>query len=454
MNRVFLSVSTLALAFFSFSLFKNKDEHSTSKGNDEIWRVDIGKTSYRTNVTLSSDYVIIGSNGDNYMDYNISDNRNGVHIINRVNGKKIKNFGNGSFGDLDVNGTLIHQGKIFFGNDNDEFICADFNGNIKYSLPISGDVECEPIAMKIGGKDAIVFGTEAGELRAINPSNGETIWQHLHENFDGWKMGDNRLVFKIKTHFRSGYLFYFKPILKDLNKDGVEDLVFFIRKNFYAVNGKNGELLHNFKLNFGDWKQPNKNYTACDAESIRFFEGKNGKLNFVIPKYQRIDIPNSYSHDGYKFFMTTYDLNGNIIDSTLIDQNTKSSDFKRIPNTNIYTNGDKIYHFNSTQGLLKIVDMEKIEGQEIMYSTCFTSNQHLNYKGQNCIVILFEEEKTVCLFNTQTGKIVQKFELEERSEFIPVIQDINKDGKMDILVADDSGKLTCIPLGPNVKILN
>ena len=41
-----------------------------------------------------------------------------------------------------------------------------------------------------------------------------------------------------------------------------------------------------------------------------------------------------------------------------------------------------------------------------------------------------------------------------RSEFIPLIQDINKDGRMDLLYADDSNHLSCIDLGKGINILN
>lgn len=421
------------------------------------WSVDIGKTSHRTNVSLSSNYLIIGSNGENYSDSWITDDRNGVHIINRTTGKEIKNFSTGNFGDLDVNGTLIYSNKIYFGNDNDEFICADFNGNIKYSLPISGDVECEPVLIKINKKDAIVFGTEAGELRAINPSNGETIWQHFHEDFDGWKMGDNRLVFKIRTHFYQSWKFNLKPVTKDLNKDGVLDLIFFLNNEFYAVNGANGKILHQFDLDKRSsvWNQANMTKTGCQAESVVFREDEKGNVIFSIPKYTNIPkINTKYDVIGYNFYMSTYDLSGKHLDSTLIDTKIQSSSFNKIPNTLLYTNGEKIYHFNSQMILEKSVDLEKFQEFENDYITTFTSNQLISYEGNKCVIILFEQPHIIAFYDIHSGKAVKTFELEDRSEFIPVIQDINKDGKMDMLVSDDTGKLSCINLGSKVKILN
>ena len=458
MRRTYFILAPVLLLCTAFIYHKSKVSHNKKSENKAThWSVDIGKTSHRTNVSLNSDYLIIGSNGDNFRDAWLSDYRNGVHIINRKTGKKIKNFSTGNFGDLDVNGTLIHGNRIYFGNDNDEFICADFNGKIKYSLPISGDVECEPVLIKIKSKDAIVFGTEAGELRAISPLNGETIWQHFHEDFDGWKMGDNRLVFKIKTHFYQNWNFNLKPVTKDLNKDGVLDLVFFLHGDFYSVNGADGKILHQFKLDKkrGAWNQPNITRYGCAAESITFRETEKGDIVFSIPKYTNIPKPKSdYGILGHNFYLSTYDLGGNNFDSTLIDEKIKSREFFKVPNTNLISNGEKLYHFDSQMNLVKSVELEKFEDFENKYITTFYSNDLIEYQGKKCVILLFEQPHKIAFFDIDTGKALKTFELEERSEFIPVISDINKDGNMDMLVSDDTGKLTCINLGAEVKILN
>ena len=56
--------------------------------------------------------------------------------------------------------------------------------------------------------------------------------------------------------------------------------------------------------------------------------------------------------------------------------------------------------------------------------------------------------------NIDSGKIVRKIKINGRSEFIPLIQDINKNGRMDLLYADDSNHLSCIDLGKGINILN
>ena len=454
MRKRFLITIPGFLIFMSF--LKNDENFEITNAKDLKWSVDIGKTSYRTNVSLTPSYLIIGSNGDNYMDPYLTDDRNGIHIINRVTGKQVRNFAHGSFGDLDVNGTLIHNNLLYFGNDNDEFICADLNGKIKYSLPISGDVECESVVINVDGKEIIVFGTEVGELRAINPAGGETIWQHFHDSFEGWKMGDNRLVFKIKTHFDSGYLFNEKPILEDLNADGIKDLVFVNIDEFYSVDGKTGNILYRFDTDdkTKDWRDPSKLNIACGAESIIFKTNESGEKTIVFPAYSYNIIPNSNRTDGYKFHMVHFNLKGKMIQSELIDADIQLHRFKRIPDTKIFCNGEKIFQFDDQIKLKAKNDLEKKTKKEDYYYSHFISNQLISYQNQPCISILHEDSNVFTCYNVKTGKIMKTIDFQERSEFTPVFLDVNKDGKLDLLIADDSNKLSCIELESGFKILN
>jgi hypothetical protein len=382
--------------------------------------------------------------------------RNGVHIINRKTGKPIRNFANESFGDLDVNGTLIHNNLIYFGNDNDEFICADFKGKIKYSLPVSGDVESQAVLIKNRGADVLVFGTEAGELRAINPKTGKTIWQHFHKDFDGWKMGDNRLVFKVKTHFKSTFLFFEKPIVRDLNSDGVKDLIYTINGQFYSVNGKNGKLLAQFDIqeDFEKWDQPGLLFVSSNQESLIFSKDNKGKQLVTVLKYSHRPIPDSYRTDGYGLHMVVYDMDGNIVESKLIDKKVKSRNFIRVPNTRIICTGDVVFHFDKNWEIERKIELHKIKKIQDDYFSFYLSDQLIKYEKHQCIVMLFQYKNLVAFYDVDTGSVVRTFELKKRSEFIPQVLDANKDGNMDLLIADDSNMLRCIDLGPNVKLLN
>ena len=457
MNKKYLIGLPAFLLILSFVYSDEKSKTSSELPNSENWSIDIGKTSFRTNASLTSSYIVIGSNGDNYRDAYITDDRNGVHIINRKTGKRVRNFAKESIGDLDVNGTLIYQNRIYFGNDNDEFICADFNGNIKYSLPVSGDVESEAVLIKVHGKDVLVFGTEAGEVRAINPKNGETIWQHFHKDFKGWKMGDNRLVFKVKTHFSMTYLFLMKPIVKDLNSDGIGDIVYSMNGQFYSINGANGKILHAFDWteDYDQWSDPNVLHNAFyNAETILFTKDKDGKTLVTVPKYSYRPIEGSNRTDGYKIHMLTFDLKGNIIEKKRVVEKAKENDFRRLPNTRIFCSGHNIFQFDNNMKLISNTTIEKFLEVRGDYFAYFISDQLIDINQQKCMVMLLEHKGIIAFVNINSGKIVRKIKLKGRSEFIPHIEDINKDGQMDLLFADDSNQLTCMTLGKGIHVLN
>ena len=454
MNNKYLFI--LPIVFVMMSLVHYHPLHRKKQSPHENWNVDIGKTTFRTNVSFTPLYAIIGSNGDNYRDANITDYRNGVHIIDRKTGKKVRDFANESFGDLDVNGTLIYKNLLYFGNDNDEFICSDFKGNIRYSLPVSGDIESEAVLLQRDGQDVMVFGTEAGELRAINPINGQTIWQHFHPNFKGWKMGDNRLVFKVKTHFSSTYLFLEKPILQDLDLDGTMDLIYHLGGEFYSVNGKDGKILSKFSIN-GDWdnRSDTSELFCWSSHNSFIFSNNKGRVSVAIPKSNlRLKPDSEYSSDGYGAHMVLYDLSGNIIRNEMIDERTETTSFKKITSRNILCNGHGMYHFDKHMNPIKKVSFDHLDLGQQEYFSYFISDQLLKVDDHVCIVFLYEYQNTVAFYDIHTGKAARTFELQGRSEFVPVIKDVNKDGKLDLLYADDSNYLTCVDLGRGVQILN
>ena len=133
---------------------------------------------------------------------------NGVYILDPKTGKTQLNFANESFGDMDVNGVLVYKDRIYFGNDNDEIICADQKGKIIFRQDASGDIEHRPILIQSGTKTQLVFAMETGEVRSIDPESGTINWTYYHPNFQGQKVGDNRTMFKLKMHFYSGDKFF------------------------------------------------------------------------------------------------------------------------------------------------------------------------------------------------------------------------------------------------------
>jgi hypothetical protein len=211
------------------------------------WKAEIGAASYRTNPVYEGSSLYMGSNGKGFRDANLFDTKGGVYMLNRKTGKVVRQFANEVPGDMDVNGLLIHKGRIYFGNDNEEILCTDLSGKEIWRRPISGDIEAEPVLINTGKQNVIVFASEVGELQAVDPVNGNTVWAHYTPEFKGWKPGNSRVVMKVQAYFQNAQSFITKPVVAHLNGNGVPDLVYHTYDNrLYAVEGKTGQRIYSF----------------------------------------------------------------------------------------------------------------------------------------------------------------------------------------------------------------
>ena len=153
-NLKIISVGLLILfGLVSSQKTTTKTMSNTLKLN---WSAEIGNLSYRSNMVLADNSLFIGSNGSHFMDFSVLDETNGVYKINPKNGTVVKRIANELFGDMDVNGIVEFENTIIFGNDNDELLCFDLNGNKKWRIPTSGDIEHVPTLIKNCEKNILV----------------------------------------------------------------------------------------------------------------------------------------------------------------------------------------------------------------------------------------------------------------------------------------------------------
>jgi len=232
-----------------------------------IWKSKVGSACFRGNILLDSSQIVFGSNGNNFMDYDLYDDLSGLYLIDSKNGKIKKHVHGNKFGDMDVNGVLSYQDKLYYGNDNEEFICSSKNGDILWRLPTSGDIEHEPMLISSKKGNMIVYATETGEACAVDPASGKKYWSYFMPDFNGWKPGNNRTIFKVKSYFSNTQTFFTKPVIADLDRDGNDDLVYLTYDDaIIAINGKTGKSQWSIKnpksvfdyviSNMGDKKNP------------------------------------------------------------------------------------------------------------------------------------------------------------------------------------------------------
>ena len=209
-----------------------------------IWKTKTGDASFRSNVVFRGDRLWIGSNGDSFMDRGLIEPGSGVYELDRRTGKQRRHFANELFGDMDVNGLLMRSDRLYFGNDNEEFLCTDLQGKILWRNPTSGDIEHEPSLLQTKNGEVVVYAAESGEVKAVDPEQGKVIWSYYVPEFDGWKPGDDRTVFKVKAWFRNTSHFYTRPLVVDVNADGTNDLIYrTFGGNLLALNGNTGSKL-------------------------------------------------------------------------------------------------------------------------------------------------------------------------------------------------------------------
>jgi hypothetical protein len=405
------------------------------------WKASVGNVSFRENLLLTPNEIIIGSNGEHYMDYYLVDSKSGGYKINRRNGKIIQHFGKELIGDMDVNGLLELNQKLYYTNDNEELVCASMNGKIIWVKPLSGDVEHEPVLLYHKGQPMIVYATESGEVKAIEPEKGKTIWAYYVPAFDGWKAGDNRYVFKVKSYFRNSGYFYQKPIKYDLNKDGTEDLVYLtISGSLYAINGSNGILLwKNDKFVFDNIQL---NPSSKDKDVLLASGVVNDPLDrglYLVKintngQYQTTHQFNASSRFGLNFYKNGNELLLNsphflytIVNGKVTDSTSRSLTVKK-----------KSYWNDS------------IELLNINHEGMLFANKPVYYKkyGQ-CIVNLVQYDESNYTFGfieiiaLKDKQIVERFKLPSRSEMQPRIEDFNNDGFPDLLINCNDGNLYC-----------
>jgi len=411
------------------------------------WKATMGNVTFRTNYVMTPNEIIIGSNGSRYMDYNLRDEKSGVYVINRKNGKILKHFGNDVIGDMDVTGIVIHNNHIFYGNDNEEFVCATKEGKEIWIKPASGDIEHEPMLIYNEKKPMVIYATESGEVRAVHPETGNTIWQYFTPDFSGWKPGDNRAAFKVKSYFSNTASFYTKPARADINNDGTDDLVYATRTGeIYALNGASGKLI---------WR---KNHVAAYAIA----KNPNTKNSFVC-----VGTSNKPEDDPATYLFT---LNARGETSPLTKINNEYFSQLSIyfnSNETLINTEEYLYVFHQNKKIdsidRKMIIRKKDSWNNTEYdenrnaSGMLFSNRSFTYRNYGkCILNLVQYDRNnynkgfVEIISLKDNKIVDRLQLPYDSEMNPSIEDIDKDGKLDLLINCRDGNLYCYNLGVKV----
>ncbi len=214
----------------------------------EKWKVRTGLHSFRSSIQSDAGILMVGSNG-NATD-SLRDDLDGVFLIEARTGKVLRQILTTPVGDRDVNGIAVHGGRLFFGNDHDQFFAYNIygDGHFIWTFSADGDIEGSPALEDLNSDGAldVIFGTEGGSVYAVNGKSGDLIWKQS-------------VPFKPSFTYPEFRSFMASPALLDINQDGVRDVVLGSRNGtLYAFDGQTGTAVWEFRT-----KEPSGIYASA-----------------------------------------------------------------------------------------------------------------------------------------------------------------------------------------------
>ncbi|MGE4169357.1 MAG: PQQ-binding-like beta-propeller repeat protein [Candidatus Margulisiibacteriota bacterium] len=402
------------LVIFSFgSLFAQslKDTVNPSREWPLKWRTKIGVTTFKTNMVQQENRLFIGSNGNSTK--NLMDYADGVYVLDAKTGDIVRQIKTDALGDTDVNGVAVTGNTVFFGNDNNVFYATTTTGNIRWKLETSGDIEGVPAIADFNrdGVADVCFGTESGELFVVNGKTGEVLWKFVAD-------------FKPKWTYPAERSFVASPLLVDLNKDGIPDVVIGSRNgSFYAFNGRNGLIL---------WEIRNENPAGIHASAIY----KDGVIVFA-DAYERV-----YKIDTKAVPIEDFRLN--------------NGTFQGLFSSPVLTSSNTIAIGSSWPGSecgAWIIPAEDGETSKfIPLGRVSATPVVADFLGAGVPQIGFTSETGFFAVCDESGTVLAKFKLPAGAEATPFITDVDGDGVLDILFATQDGFLNCYALPAKPKV--
>lgn len=169
------------------------------------WKTKIGTSTYRSNVVFSQGYLFAGSSGEDLNKDN--DKLDGVYVINPKTGKTHRHISLPQLGDNDVNGIAVHEERLYFGTDNDYFYCFNWKeGKELWKFKTVNDCESVPVLtdMNTDGELDVIFNVQMDGVYVLNGETGELIWRND----------------SLGTHQGNS-----SPALYDVNGDGIKDVI-------------------------------------------------------------------------------------------------------------------------------------------------------------------------------------------------------------------------------------
>lgn len=389
------------------------------------WKVNVGVSTYRTNMVSHEGKIYIGSNGEdrNYK----RDLLDGVYEIDAKTGKILHHFEIPFMGDNDVNGVAVGNGKLFFGTDNYYFFCFDLKSKKelwKYNLPY--DVESCPQLADLNGDKVldVAFNVEQNEFYALNGVDGSLLW---------------------KNNMLTSHNGNVSPLAFDVNDDGVMDFITSGRGNANsdeidgfkmrhygdyncAINGRDGSIIWSVETGAGVHASP---FLYRNGKQIEFlFLDCYGQMSAISKEGKLLKTVN-FGYDNFSSPLVTADKHLIIGRGSLqFDEKFFKRDHDTLP---AYILEDAKYFSPEIEGKISASSM---------------TADVLGLKKDQVIGVT---ESGILFILSTDGKIIHSLKLPAGAEASVFIQDIDGDSKLELLIADLNGNLTCYKTKSSAK---
>jgi hypothetical protein len=401
------------------------------------WKTKIGVTTYRTNMVFQDGSIYIGSNGT---DRNSRlDSLDGIIRVEGKTGKITKRYCSPLAGDNDVTGIAIDGNRLFAGSDNFTFYCYDLkSGKENWKYPVSYDVESAPVLADFNadGQKDVFFSIEQGGFYALNGIDGSLLWKND----------------SISSHNGNTSAC---PV--DVNGDGVMDLISTVRGTpnsddlagfkmahygdyHVAINGKNGEFLWIVETGAGVNSSP----------FVGMFEGQ--KVIAVLDTYgefKLLDLQGNVKFQntfGYSHYMSPVISSKGILTlgPAAIDLSSKHWQMSSV--TDPETDAEKSYYHFAEEHDFCADPKNEDDGP-------FTASAVIgDVLGSGKQQILTVSESGFVYMRDENGGNPRVFKIPNGAEASIFIKDLDHDGKLEILIADMQGYLSCYSTNSKGKV--
>ncbi len=141
------------------------------------WSARVGRTTFRSTMTLAGDAIVIGTHGATLQGKN--ERSDGVYLIDAKTGKQKTLIRTPGTGDLDVGGIAVDGDVVYFTTDNSQIVAAALSsGKVLWKAAARGKVRPAPALADLNGDGHVdvVAGDEEGMLRALDGKSGQSLW--------------------------------------------------------------------------------------------------------------------------------------------------------------------------------------------------------------------------------------------------------------------------------------